>query len=113
VVDAIPRYPHTAEELEAAIYADIDNLKGALVGVDELNKVRNRLLTDQLRQLRSNSGLARLLTSYQALSGDWRYLATYSKEIETLTAEDLKVAANKYFKDANRTVVVMKREESL
>ena len=113
VVDAIPRHPHTTAELETAIYAELDKLKGELVGETELTKVRNRLVTDQLRQLKSNSGLARLLTSYQSLSGDWRYLATYTREIEKLSAEDLKVIANKYFVPINRTVVVLKREDAL
>lgn len=113
VIEAIPRHPHTAEELEAAIYAELDKLKNELVDEAELTKVRNRLVTDQLRQLRSNSGLASLLTSYQSLAGDWRYLATYSREIEKLSAEDIKAVANHYFTSANRTVVVLKREAAL
>ena len=83
-----------------------------LVDETELTKVRNRLVTDQLRQLRSNSGLARLLTSYQSLGGDWRYLVTYATEIDKLSAEDIKEVANNYFTSANRTVVVLKREEA-
>ena len=113
VIDAIPRYPHTTAELETAIYAELDKLKTELVDEVELTKVRNRLVTDQLRQLESNSGLARLLTSYQSLAGDWRYLATYTREIEGLTAEDIKQAANHYFTSTNRTVVVLKREGAL
>jgi len=113
VIEAIPRHPHTAEELEAAIYAELDKLKNELVDEAELTKVRNRLVTDQLRQLRGNSGLASLLTSYQSLAGDWRYLATYSREIEKLSAEDIKAVANHYFTSANRTVVVLKREAAL
>ncbi len=113
VIDAVPRHPHTTAELEEAVYAELDKLKQELVEVAELEKVRNRLLTDQLRQLRSNSGLARLLTSYQSLAGDWRYVSNYQREIEKLTAEDIMLAANTYFTEANRTVVVLKREDAL
>jgi len=70
-------------------------------------------LTDQLRQLRSNSGLSRLLTSYQTLAGDWRYVTNYQREIEKLTVEDIKHVANTYFTESNRTVVVLKREDAL
>lgn len=112
VIEAIPRHPHTVEELESAIYAELDKLRNELVGDDELAKVRNRLLTDQLRQLRSNSGLARLLTSYQSLAGDWRYLANYAAEIEKLSAEDIRQVATRYFKRSNRTVVVLQREDA-
>jgi predicted Zn-dependent peptidase len=113
VIEAVPRHPHTTDELETAIYAELDRLKNELVGEAELNKVRNRLVTDQLRQLNSNSGLARLLTSYQSLADDWRYLATYAKEIEKLSAEEIKAVANKYLTWSNRTVVVLKREAAL
>jgi predicted Zn-dependent peptidase len=113
VIDAIPRYPHTTEELEAAIYAELDRLKNELVGEAELTKGRNRLVTDQLRQLQDNSSLARLLTTYQSLVGDWRYLATYTQEIEKVSAEQIKAVANQYFTSANRTVVVLKRETEL
>ena len=111
VIEGIPRHPHTVEELESAIYAELDKLKQELVEEAELTKVRNRLLTDQLRQLRSNSGLARLLTSYQSLAGDWRYVANYAVEIDKLSAEDLKQAANRYLTKSNRTVVVLQRED--
>ncbi len=112
VVDAVPRHPHTTEELETAIYAELEKLKNELVSDVELNKVRNRLVTDQLRHLRSNSGLARMLTSYQSLAGDWRYLATFADEIERLSAEDIRAVANQYLTKANRTVVVLQREDA-
>lgn len=112
VISAIPRYPHTTDELEAAIYAELARLKSELVGAAELAKVKNRLLTDQLRHLKNNDGLASLLTSYQSLAGDWRYLVTYNQEIDKLTAEDIKAVADKYFTPANRTVVVLKREDA-
>ncbi|MBW2474173.1 MAG: insulinase family protein [Deltaproteobacteria bacterium] len=111
VIEGIPRHPHTVEELESAIYAELDKLKQELVEEEELTKVRNRLLTDQLRQLRSNSGLARLLTSYQSLAGDWRYVANYAEEIDKLSAENLKQVANRYLTKSNRTVVVLQRED--
>ena len=111
VINAVPRYPHTTEEVEAAIYAELEKLKNELVTEAELDKVRNRLVTDQLRHLRSNSGLARILTSYQSLAGDWRYIVTFTDKIESLTAEDIQEVAKKYFVPSNRTVVVLKREE--
>ncbi len=112
VIEGIPRHPHTVAELESAIYAELEKLRTEPVGAEELAKVRNRLLTDQLRQLTSNSGLAMLLTSYQSLAGDWRYLVTYPAEIDKLSAEDLRQVANRYFTKSNRTVVVLQREDA-
>jgi predicted Zn-dependent peptidase len=112
VINAIPRYPHTSAEVEAAIYRELDQLKAVPVSDLELTKARNRLVTDQLRQLKTNQGLARMLTSYQSLLGDWRYLAEYEQEIERLTAEDLMAVARTYFTEQNRTVVSLEKGDS-
>lgn len=112
VIHAVPRYPHTAEQLEAAIYAELDKLKQDAVTDSELRKARNRLVTDQLRALKSHSVLARILTTYQTMLGDWRYLVGYQHEIDSLTAADIMAVAQTYFRSTNRTVVILDREES-
>ncbi len=112
VIEAVPRHPHTTEEVEQAIYDELETLKSEPVQDAELTKVRNRLVTDQLRHIRTNSGLARILTSYQSLANDWRYLATYASEIEKLTAEDIMIVANRYLDKSNRTVVILKRGDA-
>ncbi|MCF6178793.1 MAG: insulinase family protein [Geopsychrobacter sp.] len=109
VIDATPRYPHTATELETVIYQELDRLKTEPVTTAELKRARNRLVTDNLRQMRSNKGLARLLSSYAAL-GDWRYMTGYADRIETIDASQLIAFANRYLLASNRTVVVLKRE---
>ena len=111
VIDAVPRHPHTAAEVEAAIVlVELDQLRNEAVSAAELDKARNRLLTDNLRALRSNSGLARMLTTYQTLAGDWRYLASYEARISELTAADIQQTAQRWFTPQNRTVVVVRRE---
>ncbi len=110
VIDAVPRHPHTAAEVEAALLVELDKLRNAAVSAAELDKARNRLLTDNLRALRSNSGLARMLTTYQTLAGDWRYLASYEARISELTAADIQQTAQRWFTPQNRTVVVVRRE---
>ena len=112
VIEAVPRHPHTSQEVEAAILEELDRLRREPVTVQELAKARNRLLTDNLRALRSNSGLARMLTTYQVLAGDWRYLVDYEARIAELTAEDVLAVAQRWFTADNRTVVVLKRGDS-
>lgn len=112
VIEAVPRHPHTAAEVETAIIAELERLRNEPVSATELAKSRNRLLTDNLRALRSNSGLARMLTTYQTLAGDWRYLASYEERISELTAEDIQKTAQRWFTPQNRTVVVLQRQGS-
>jgi predicted Zn-dependent peptidase len=109
VIAAVPRHPHTVAEVEAAILDELARLQREPISAAELTKARNRLLTDNLRALRSNSGLARMLTTYQTLAGDWRYLVTYEEHISALTAADVQAVARTWLTAANRTVATVER----
>lgn len=109
IISAVPRYPHTVEEVEAAIYRELDRLAREPVPAEDLEKVRNRLRTDRLRYLRENDGLARMLTYYETVAADWRYLVTYDEAIAAVTAEDVMQVAGRYFRPENRTVAVLQR----
>ena len=110
VINAVPRYPHTVSEVEEAIYAELDRLAVEPVEGKELEKARNQLRTGQLRMLRTNGGLARMLTSLQSISGSWRYLLDYDEQIASVSEEEVRETAARYFKPSNRTVVVLSRE---
>ena len=58
VIYARPRYPHTAEEIEKAVYAEIERLKTEPIPEQELEKVKNRMKADFIKSLDTNSGLA-------------------------------------------------------
>lgn len=109
VIGATPRHPHTLAEVESVIYAELDKLKSEPVSTTELKRARNRLITDNLRQMRSNDGLARMLSSYAAI-GSWRYLTDYAEKVEAIDPPKLIAFANRYLSATNRTVVVLQRE---
>jgi predicted Zn-dependent peptidase len=110
VISATPRHPHTPEEVEKAIYSELSRLGAETVASPEMEKARNRLRVDHLRRLKSNSGLARMLSYFQIVAGDWRYLTEYDREIVKVTAQDLKGTAAAYFTKENRTVAVLGKE---
>ncbi len=111
VIEAVPRHPHTPAEVESAILAELDRLSREEVSEEELARARTRLVTDSLRAQRSNSGLARLLSTYQAVAGDWRYLVNYEAVIDSVGSAELTAAAQRWLVASNRTVVVLGREE--
>jgi predicted Zn-dependent peptidase len=51
---ATPRYPHTTSELEDTIYGEIEKLKREPVTNKELEKIKNQLKADIIRDLNSN-----------------------------------------------------------
>jgi predicted Zn-dependent peptidase len=63
--------------------------------------------------LKGNNGLARMLSNYQALTDDWRYLVTYEEELSRISRDDLSAVARRYLNADNRTVVTLSREDGL
>ena len=111
VISASPRYPHTVAEVEQAIELELSKLAVEPVTEVELKRIRKRLRTDTIRSLGSNSGLANMLAYYHSITGSWRYLIDYEKQIETVSSEEIMQVAGEYFVARNRTVVVLSKGE--
>ena len=65
-----------------------------------------------MRALASNRGLARLLTFYEVVTGDWRNLFTQLEAIDRVTAEDIQRVASEYFTSRNSVVGVIETTRS-
>ncbi len=107
IISAVPRAPHTLEELEKGIYEEIERLKESPVSEDELARVRNRLEANLVRSLRSNASLAAQLGNAQALAGDWRYLLEGPKKLKAVTADEVQRALKAHLTPNNRTVTTV------
>lgn len=104
---AVPKSGHTIEEIENAIYEEIERLRNEGPSEWELQRVRNQLEADYVRSLRSNRGLARRLSNMQAIIGDWSYLLTLKDKRLAVTADDVKRVLSDYFTEDNRTVAYL------
>ena len=109
-----PRAPHTTQEVEEALYEELDRLKEEPISGRELQKVLNNMEVGYIRKLRSNSGLAYYLSDFESITGDWRYMIRYLDEIKKITPEDVMEVAKKYLIKTNRTVatLVSKKDEN-
>lgn len=107
VISATPLAPHTAAEVEAAIYEELERLKTEPVTPQELEKVLNNLDASLVRSLRSNGGLASQLAFYQTVAGDWRYVLDARDRIAKVTPEDIQRVVTQYLKKSNRTVATL------
>jgi predicted Zn-dependent peptidase len=85
------------------ILEEIEKLKNELASEAELKKVKTFAKAGLIRSLRSNSGVAEQLCTYEFLMGDWRELFRSLERIEKVTAEDVKRVANECFVDSNRS----------
>lgn len=104
---AVPAQDKPLEDVEAAIYEQIDRLKKELVSPEELEAVKTRAKVDFLSGLRSNTGLAEQLARYETVYNDYRKLFHEVEAINAVTAEDIQRVAREYFTKKNRTVAVI------
>lgn len=104
VITVQPRVPHGNSELENAIEEEIEKLKNSNVSEFEINKIKNQLKADFLRGLESNSGLASMLSYYESILGDYRYITNYLSIIDKITPEDVMRVSRMYFTKNNKTV---------
>ncbi len=107
-----PRKPFTNKDLEEKILSELEKLKNEKVSERELEKIRNQMEADFIRNLSSNSGMAGQLAYYDAVLGGWRNLLNYLDGIRRVTPGDIQKAAQKYFTSNNRSVAYLERESS-
>ena len=107
VFSAMPRHPHTVEELETAITAHIEKVRTEPVSERELQKVKNNLEAQYIRSMSSNMGLAMTLMRYQLLFGDWKLYLKYKDLMTSVTAADVMDFASRFLTPENRTVAVL------
>ncbi len=107
VIGATPRAPHTAAEIEQAVYEELDRLKKESVTPREREKILNQIDAGLLRSLRSNSGMASRLGYFQAIRGDWRETFTLRDRIARVSPEDIRRVAAHYFTKSNRIVATL------
>ncbi len=108
---AVPFGAHTVEDLEDALYSELDVLKTEVVGEQELQKVINNVEANYIKTLTANSGLASQLGFAQSVFGDWRELENKVERIKNVTAKDVMRVANTYFTRKNRSVAWLVKKD--
>jgi predicted Zn-dependent peptidase len=104
IVSATPRSPHTAKEVEEAVLAELELLKNEPVAERDLQRILNTIEYEEARRMGTNGGLARNLTEYEAVAGNWRYMTEYRSKVTSVTAADIQRVAREYFTRENRSV---------
>ncbi|MBI5485357.1 MAG: insulinase family protein, partial [Deltaproteobacteria bacterium] len=104
VIGATPRTPHTVGDVEAAILAELELLKTEPVSARDLQRILNKIEYEEARRMGTNGGLARNLTEYEAVAGNWRYMTEYRSRVSKVSPADIQRVAREYFTRENRMV---------
>jgi predicted Zn-dependent peptidase len=100
----------TPEEVEQALYAELERLRTEPVGDRELQKVKNQNAASTFRDLQGNFSLMMQLLIRESNRG-WETLNTDPALYDAVTAEDIMRVAQEYFTEENRAVAVYYRRE--
>lgn len=111
MIFAVPRPGVPLDRLTEEVMGELEQLKKNLVPEKELGRARKQLLNDQIWRLEKNDSLASELSYFQAIAGDWRYVARYGDVLKTITAQEIRQTARKYLVDTNRCLGFLHGEE--
>jgi predicted Zn-dependent peptidase len=106
-IQTSPLHPHSSQEVEAAIYEELEEMRLTPPAERELQRVRNQLEASEVRRLRSNFGLALQVAGSATLFGDWRVTFDFTERLLLVTPEDIQRVLEKYFKAESRTVATL------
>ncbi len=101
----------TPEDVEVAIYAELERLKTEPVGERELQKVKNQNAAGNFRDLRSNFGLMMQLLIREGNRG-WEHINTDPALYDAVSADDIRRVVNTYFTPETRAVAIYYRDEN-
>ncbi|MEO0335815.1 MAG: pitrilysin family protein, partial [Pseudomonadota bacterium] len=90
---------------EKIIYSELYKLRTKEVSEKELQKAKNQTMADYVSGLKTVHGKANVIAINEVLFGDYTMLFKDLKMYQSVTAEDIKKAAEQYLKPAQRSVL--------
>ena len=96
---------HSAQEGEKALRAEIKALHDAPVTAAELEKAKNLMITDELREMETNNGKAFALGNAVVLHGDPAQVNRRLATLQAVTAADIRRVMRKWVRDAKPVVI--------
>ncbi|MEA2204864.1 MAG: hypothetical protein QOE77_1640 [Blastocatellia bacterium] len=104
-LNAVAKPGKTPEEVEQALYKEIERMQKDLVDANELQKVKNQYAAGAFRSIQSNFGLMVQLLLRDNTRG-WSTINSDPAHHQAVTPEDIRRVANTYFKPENRTIAI-------
>ena len=105
-IEATPTPKASLEQLEQAIYSEIDGVKAGPIADPEIEKARNTARRQFMRSLGTSLSLARNLAEDALFFGDPGIINTRWDRLAKFNAADVQRVAKQYLTPENRTVVI-------
>jgi predicted Zn-dependent peptidase len=95
-------------DLEKAIYEELEKIKKDGITETELQKVKNQKLMEFYGQVETINGKSNNIGTYEVFFGDYKKMFDAPAAFNKVTAEDIRKVTVKYFTKNNRTVGILK-----
>ncbi|HEV2021250.1 MAG TPA: pitrilysin family protein [Terriglobales bacterium] len=106
-IDAQPKANVDPAAVEKAVYEELDKVSAQGVTNQELEKAKNILLARFYRQMKTISGKANTLGTYEVFFGDYHKLFDAAEQYNKVTKEYVQRVAKQYFTAKNRSVATL------
>jgi zinc protease len=105
-IEATPGPGASLDQLEQAIYSEVEGVKAGPIADTEIEKARNAAQRQFVRNLDTSLARARNLAEYALFFGDPGRINTRWDRLASLRAADVQRVAKQYLTPDNRTVVI-------
>ncbi len=107
LLDATPAAGHTVEEVEAAIQAQLQQIKDTPVTTKELARIKAQVVAGKVYERDSIFYQAMQLGTLETVGLGWQRMDEYADRVRTITAEQVQQVAKKYLINDSLTVAVL------
>jgi predicted Zn-dependent peptidase len=102
VIGAIPKPGKDINQIRSQIYAEIEQIATDGPSEDEMQKLRNQLINDEVRSRQSSLARAQRIAEYALYDGDPTLINSEVEELLEVSAEQIKDAVAEYLNTENR-----------
>ncbi len=98
----------STEEIEKAVYSELEKIAKEGISESELQKIKNQKLMEFYNDIETIDGKSNSLGTYELFFGDYKKMFSAPDEYAKVSLADVQRIAGEYFKKSNRTVGVLK-----
>lgn len=99
---------HTPDQVLRAFDEEIQKIAQQGIPSAELEKAKKNILSQWYFDLQSNIDIARALSYFEAISGNWKYILDHQKKIQQINSGDIQRIVKTYLKPSRRRVAILK-----
>jgi zinc protease len=107
ILDGVPADGKTTKEVEAAVLAEIAKIAQDGVSEQELKRIKTQYIASTVYKRDSIFGQARELAALEIIGLNWKDADRLLERIKTVSSDDIKAVAKKYFSPDQRTVMTL------